>query len=291
MKYKEKLFSQGSAALNSLGLSGEYYACPICSVLFGREHLLNGELTVEHVPPKSLGGRGILLTCRDCNNRAGYSYEAAVKGRADLVKQIEGFHKNDDDVGPVKIRLGEVPLNAHLKKLGGRFDLNLQAKHNNPTAVNHFWHRVRSMSSGDRFQITLSASYDKSQARLSDLKSAFLICTANFGYTFALSSNLKFIRSQLLSGQETDYVVRYIPAPDIPENSIFADLDHKVILVRFRWKAVPLPLPTLPTNRFLELVSGARQVKLRGGFQMFPKNFIAQVDRQGENVVTISKRE
>jgi len=59
---------------HGLSYNGELVACPICLTLF-TEHALNQDienpLTIEHIPPYSLGGRGLILTCKKCNNGAG----------------------------------------------------------------------------------------------------------------------------------------------------------------------------------------------------------------------------
>ena len=45
--------------------------CPICLSKFERVDVLEGtEVTLEHAPPKSLGGVPICLTCKSCNNKA-----------------------------------------------------------------------------------------------------------------------------------------------------------------------------------------------------------------------------
>ncbi len=47
------------------------FACPICLRLITDFD----EVTIEHSPPKSLGGRAVALTCRDCNNTAGHTMD------------------------------------------------------------------------------------------------------------------------------------------------------------------------------------------------------------------------
>ncbi len=43
--------------------------CPICLSEFDRSDVVAGtEVTLEHAPPKSLGGAPICLTCKRCNN-------------------------------------------------------------------------------------------------------------------------------------------------------------------------------------------------------------------------------
>ena len=45
--------------------------CPICLSAFDRSDVMAGtEVTLEHAPPKSLGGVPLCLTCKSCNNKA-----------------------------------------------------------------------------------------------------------------------------------------------------------------------------------------------------------------------------
>ena len=44
------------------------YICPLCLNAYP---IGSTELTLEHVPPKSVGGKPILITCKACNNKCG----------------------------------------------------------------------------------------------------------------------------------------------------------------------------------------------------------------------------
>ena len=88
---RQKIFSAYSANIINickikkwqvgyLGEKGEYlkvkkpYICPICELLFQEESLnqnSSNPLTLEDVPPKKLGGKPIILTCKNCNNKLG----------------------------------------------------------------------------------------------------------------------------------------------------------------------------------------------------------------------------
>ncbi len=82
---KLKLFNQGSAALENLNPEWQgLYACPICERAFTVDALESGDLTLEHAPPKSVGGRDITLTCQQCNSGAGHTVDAQVRRREDL---------------------------------------------------------------------------------------------------------------------------------------------------------------------------------------------------------------
>lgn len=54
-------------------LPDELYLCPISLNLYSIESLKNKELTIEHVPPKSLGGKGMVLVDKEINNKDGHS--------------------------------------------------------------------------------------------------------------------------------------------------------------------------------------------------------------------------
>ena len=60
-------------------------ACPLCMTGFTRDQASAGRsVTLEHVPPKGLGGQARCLTCRRCNARAG-----------DTIDQVAAMTKRD----------------------------------------------------------------------------------------------------------------------------------------------------------------------------------------------------
>ena len=58
--------------------------CPICLSEFDRSDVMTGtKVTLEHAPPKSLGGAPICLTCTSCNNKASLiDHHALLSARA-----------------------------------------------------------------------------------------------------------------------------------------------------------------------------------------------------------------
>lgn len=59
------------------------YICPLCCKGFSRELLdqkaFNNPLTIEDVPPESVQGKPILLTCKACNNNSGHKVDHAIQ--------------------------------------------------------------------------------------------------------------------------------------------------------------------------------------------------------------------
>ena len=56
-------------------------------------------LLAEHVPPESLGGRELLLTCRSCNNSSGTKLDAHAKMKEDVQLALAGTLEHPHQVG------------------------------------------------------------------------------------------------------------------------------------------------------------------------------------------------
>jgi len=93
---REELFSQYAANLGILKRRGvlsiepdvtDVFICPLCYEIFPRDALTEGDnLSLEHVPPKAVGGKniGCTLTCKQCNNEAGRVLDSALKRKLEI---------------------------------------------------------------------------------------------------------------------------------------------------------------------------------------------------------------
>ncbi|GAA0462761.1 HNH endonuclease [Actinoplanes campanulatus] len=71
----------------------DLYPCPLClRDLYVIGAIEAGELTREHVPPHSLGGRWLALTCRSCNNKAGTFFDAEAEKQERMRSFLSHFH-------------------------------------------------------------------------------------------------------------------------------------------------------------------------------------------------------
>lgn len=74
---RRRWFDMGVQAITAVVPDApQLYVCPCCLAPFGRDAIADGRLTVEHVPPESLGGRPLVLTCEVCNSTAGHRLDA-----------------------------------------------------------------------------------------------------------------------------------------------------------------------------------------------------------------------
>src|SRR3984957_18561906 len=105
------------------------YVCPICCSPFTVEALNDGRLSVEHVPPQSVGGRELLLTCTACNNTAGTKLDAPAKMKEEVRLAMKG--------GPVrphriKATIGGITVNGQLHAKDGSYSLTIPKHLNRP---------------------------------------------------------------------------------------------------------------------------------------------------------------
>jgi 5-methylcytosine-specific restriction endonuclease McrA len=79
----------------------DVFVCPICFKFFTREDLSYQDvLSLEHVPPKSLGGMDAecTLTCHKCNSKAGSKLEAQLTKKLALEDVLAGVPGTSFDV-------------------------------------------------------------------------------------------------------------------------------------------------------------------------------------------------
>src|ERR1700752_2897682 len=84
---RQRWFAQGVEALQLARPSApKVYGCPLC--LRGFE--TPAALTLEDVPPKSIGGRPLILTCGSCNYNSGHMLDANIRSGRDLEEIAAG---------------------------------------------------------------------------------------------------------------------------------------------------------------------------------------------------------
>jgi 5-methylcytosine-specific restriction endonuclease McrA len=187
-KKAERFYQAGANSLVDLGVTDARggYACPQCLTVFSPQALLTHDLTLEHVPPRSLGGKEITLTCVRCNPRSGSQLEAALAKE----RRLEDFARGatgkwranlvtvDDAAVPVTIVRG---IDQRLS-ITGHSELCHPEKHR---ATFDYFDRQAGQT-GWRFKLRLPA-YDPREAMLGHLRVAFLAAFAKLGYSFLLN--------------------------------------------------------------------------------------------------------
>jgi hypothetical protein len=188
---KEKLYDLGRRAIGKLAkreIPG--YVCPICLRVF--ECL--DELTEEHVPPASVGGKVLCLTCRECNCGAGHSVDAQVHRE----KLSRCFLGADGGTKRAKMVVEGIEVNIDLRWDEKGPKIQVLGGENNPKTVGALKAALAGVvKSGRSFNLRDAVSYSRRDADIGYLKSAYLAAFAKLGYTYILRAALNRVRQQI----------------------------------------------------------------------------------------------
>ena len=185
--------------------------CPICLIPFSEAQVTSGkDVTLEHAPPKTLGGKIVCLTCADCNNKASRLDKLAMmdkkarddhsSGRGTRVEMdffgwgiTSGYVRQKDDAAATKF--AEQPVPTSINELPGGSTMRLPYLPISPdTDVTD-----TDVRKGIHFRIRTPNPHKVS---VSWLRSAYLLLFAllgSEGYRYAKSGALGPIRKQILN--------------------------------------------------------------------------------------------
>jgi len=183
------------------------YPCPICLTTFTIDALAQKQLSAEHVPPESLGGRELLLTCRSCNNSSGTKLDAHARIKEDvqlaLVGTLEHPHR-------VRAMFGDLVVNAELHTSGGKYSLQVPTKINKPGTSD-------TLQSVARMGAQLTVEHERYAdlgAKISWFRSGYLALVAVTGYELALDPAFEIVRKQILECDERKMITFTSEAPE-----------------------------------------------------------------------------
>ena len=228
--------------------------CPICLSEFDRSDVLAGtEVTLEHAPPKSLGGAPVCLTCRSCNNKASlvdrHAYlslkarKAWAAGRGvPIVVDLFG-HKRTYRFVP-RDPNSPFPARKHLFRNGSIEIGSLPPKEH------------LDMDKGMNFRIPQRDDYEF----VSMIKSAYLMVFSLMGangYKFAENVGLGPVREQIMNPEKKILKSGFVGTMRL-ESEDYRNLDRSII---FLCRAANPPFWIVPLwrNQAVLLSCGARE--------------------------------
>jgi hypothetical protein len=242
------------------------YICPVCTRQFNKEDLdqeAKNPLTLEDAPPKSLGGRANILTCRECNNGAGQQIDFHLTARMNELDQhqfVPGveFHPEFDHNGTIV--QGTVKVNED-----GVIDAAHAVKKNNPQKLGEY---IAATGKEEVINIKFRDSkVDIFRLQLALLKTAYLMTFEKYGYSFILNPIYDRLRDQLRNPNKEIYPVDswfqaeyYKPYKGVPlatgkgVETIFPIFVLNTGLTE-RTFAYIIPLTNRPVEELLEQVS------------------------------------
>jgi hypothetical protein len=196
---KQKWFEQGAVAFGEAAPThrGRGYACPIC---LGISPDIN-TFTVEDVPPQSVGGRPLILTCERCNSTSGSQLDWHWANFLRVENFIAG--------GPMEavttkfVYDGRI-VAAEVSNDGLGYTIKLIKKASNPDNLRDVEaivrERIESGTPPEKFNLTFSKNrFDPRLMNLSVLRAAYLTGVAVMGYRWIRQWD--DIRRQILDPQ------------------------------------------------------------------------------------------
>ena len=210
--------------------------CPICLAAFSRDAVKSGNsVSIEHVPPKSVGGVECCLTCSSCNDSAGRTIDqaAAMRNRAIMdaesgrgVKlEIDAFGtKRTTYLSPVGIRKSNINPTLAKSSLVDKLFTELQS-HGQETVMLAEFTKGIDFDLGKGITIS-SKNPSKKYIEVSCLKSAYLLVFSllgKYGYRYAESESIIPIREQIMNPDEkivTRAIRKRFPAT-LPKEILF----------------------------------------------------------------------
>lgn len=245
-----RIFRHGSKAIAKYlnGDSSRYY-CPICGVGYPESSAISGdELTLEDVPPKSIGGRPILLTCRKCNSRAGHTIDIATANKRkleDSARIVLGQEKGK--IPFIKLSFDQLNIAATISSEDS-YDIRPIENANAPARIEMYKEHLNNLannnSDGFEFKLSISQKYNHHFFKLSHLKSAFLLVFAWLGYRYAFDTRLEVVRRQIQDPENDFLGTRFWIKGDenMPLNKVmFVRNPLPVLLVSFNSFSIVLP--------------------------------------------------
>lgn len=189
------------------------YYCPLCTEHFTKQKLHDKTLTLKHNPPKSLGGKGTILTCKKCNSKSGHSIDVEL---SNALKTLDAYSFKPNSEFSTKFtnkHTGNKGVNAKVKvDNDGKFIINVDSKNNNPKISKRFFDSAKHTYHNPIFatdlknigwQKEISFSFPKPEPlnenilKISLLKIAYLKAFEKLGYIFLFSKNMQIVRKQL----------------------------------------------------------------------------------------------
>ena len=173
------------------------YICPLCLKAYA---IGNKELTLEHVPPESVGGKPILVTCKTCNSNRGADIDVFLTNELEIVHNL-----NHLDTIPQKTKLAfngvEINAQTTFNKTDG-FKFMISPNNNSPIEFERFMTEAKNAKEGYEIKVaakTTNHKRDYDLANIALLKSAYLMAFHELGYMYVLNANTNIVREQILN--------------------------------------------------------------------------------------------
>ena len=193
---KQIWFDRGAEALRRItGDPEATYGCPLCLEWVGNID----DLSFEHAPPASLGGKAIALTCKACNSLAGHTVDAEMRQFENIVDFGRQTLRK-----PLKVTFGTggSTMAALLTTEDGGVQVGGLPANTNPVAHRAVVAHLKALAEagtweGQWMTVTWKGRWTPQGVRAGWFRSAYLVAFAAFGYRYILRPQINIVREQI----------------------------------------------------------------------------------------------
>lgn len=192
------------------------YICPLCFDPFFEEDLdkkSENPLTLEDVPPKSLGGNPKILTCKKCNSESGHILDNNLLNR---LKEIDAreFLPNSE-YRTTLLRNGHSANALVQVDKNGKIVFDIQPQWSDPKSTNRFikdvlppktiynplFHPEKQFEPyrTNKFSIKMPDGADERRGEVALLRIGYLLAYSILGNAFLINGGLFKVREQILN--------------------------------------------------------------------------------------------
>ncbi|WP_421763116.1 HNH endonuclease [Ekhidna sp.] len=175
-----------------------FYICPTCKGIHDENSLdLNfpNHLSLEHVPPKSMGGKATILTCKKCNNTSGSDLDIHLTRNLNIKRLTDGSGIPIDSI----LDLGFAKFKVDLKFDKQKTTWNFQHR-NNPFLESKL-SELQNSWDGLKFNVNISGG-NPDRIILAHVRIAYLKLFEILGYPYIFTPSGQFIIKQIHSKKE-----------------------------------------------------------------------------------------
>lgn len=183
------------------------YICPLCFDVFYENDLDNSvpnPLTLEDIPPASLGGKPQTLTCKNCNSKSGHDLDVHLLNSL-LEQDSHSFLPNSKTNATFELNGNKINGIVEVNEKG-IVKLDLQSNRSNPGQSNQFLKDLippkilpEQKFQTPNFQIKLNDRSNERRAEVALLRIAYLIAYSTLGNGFYVNGELSKVREQILN--------------------------------------------------------------------------------------------
>jgi hypothetical protein len=189
----------------------EAYLCPLCLNFFTKEQLDTGELTDEHVPPKAVGGKPLVLTCKSCNKASGGLLDEAMTDE----ERLRTFG-TPHSLGPLpgSATVDRFPNNGSIGFDGKSFVMSGHRDQNNPATLAAHTESLQGLPGGSVIELRFRFKLAPRRAGFGWMRSAYLAAFATYGYRYVLQPAFAALRAAIADPDAPGFDPVVLQAPD-----------------------------------------------------------------------------